>query len=297
MTVSLDSMRLFSAVATAGGFTAAAKKLGVPKQTLSRRVAELEAELGAQLLHRTTRTLRLTDAGRVYAARCEELARIASEANEELLRKRAEVGGTLRITADPLFGEAFLGPLIAELKAQHRGLEVEVMLVQRQVDLVEEGFDCAFRVGRLPDSSLIAVRLGPASMAYCASPEYLQAAGEPVSPSDLERHQLIVLAPEAAPARWLFACEKGKQQWLPVRGWLRVNHLGLARSAALAGLGIAAIPHFAIRRELEAGRLRLLLQSHTGPFGGIHLVYPPHRQLAPRVRAFVDLVKQHFQLR
>ena len=169
----LEDMRLFARVAAARSFTGAARQLGIPKQTLSRRVAGLEHALGVRLLHRTTRRLYLTEVGAAYAERCDEVIRMAEEANRSVTDAGEVPKGTLRVTADPVFGEAFLGGVITEFARRWPEVHVEVVLTRRRVDLVEEGFDLAFRVGRVDDPALTATRLGPARVRYCASPRYL----------------------------------------------------------------------------------------------------------------------------
>lgn len=287
-------MRLFAAVADAGGFTAASRRLGLPKQTLSRRIAELEETLGVRLLHRTTRTLRLTDLGVAYAARCTEVVRLADEANDALTHVSDDVRGALRVTADPLFGEAFLADLVREFVEAHPAVEVELMLTSRRVDLIEEGFDLAFRVGELRDSSLMATRLGPAAMRYCAAPGYLAARGVPTTPDELAGHDCIALMPDGAALRWLFV-EDGAPRWRPVTGRVRVNHLPTARRLAESGLGVVNLPAFACVEELAAGRLVSVLDDYLAPFGAIHLVYPGPRLLAPRVRRFIDAAITRFR--
>lgn len=287
-------MRVFAALAEAGSFTGAAARLALPKQTVSRRVAELEAALGVRLVHRTTRALRLTDLGAAYAARCAEVVRLADEANAAVTDAAPRVAGTLRITADPLFGEAFLGDLVADYLAAHPEVQVEVMLTQRKIDLVEEGFDVAFRVGREPDSALVATRLGPASVRYCASPAYLAARGTPRTIDALAAHECVALAPEGTPARWLFVVD-GAPRWVPVAGRLRVNHLPTAKRVALSGGGIVNLPTFAVVAELAEGTLRSVLDAHVAPFGDVSLVYAERRLLAPRVRRFVDLAVARFR--
>ncbi len=261
---------------------------------MSRRVAELEAALGVRLVQRTTRTMRLTDLGTAYAARCAEVVRLADEATAAITEAAPRVAGTLRITADPLFGEAFLGDLVAQYLAAHPEVQVEVMLTQRKVDLVEEGFDVAFRVGREPDSALVAQKLGPASVRYCASPAYLAAHGTPRSIGALDAHECVALAPEGAPARWLFAVD-GAPVWVPVRGRLRVNHLPTAKRVAISGGGIVNLPTFAVSAELADGTLESVLDAHVLPFGDVSLVYAERRLLAPRVRRFVDLAVAAFR--
>ena len=290
-------MRLFAQVAASGTLSGAARALGVPKQTVSRRLAALELALGVPLARRTTRRLRLTDVGIAYAARCAEVVRLADEAHSLASSQTSAPRGRLRLTADPTLGEAFLNELCALYLQRYPEVELEVILTARRVDLIEEDFDLAFRVGHLADSSLIGTRLGPARLVYCASPDYLQRRGRPLQPTDLLHHACVSLVPGLEVHEWPFTGRDGKRFGVRVRGPLRVNSLALARSAALAGLGIANLPFFACADDLEHKRLEALLEGWGGEAGGIYIVYPQHRFLAPRVRAFVDLATTFFRER
>lgn len=293
--VRIDDMRLFAELAEAGSLTSAADRLGMPKQTVSRRLSELETALGVQLAQRTTRRLRLTDVGRVYAVRCREVARLADEANRAATAVADdEPRGTLRVTADPTFGEAFLPGLSAEFLAQYPQVRLEVALTNRYVDLIDEGFDLAFRVGRLEDSSLIVRRLGPARLLCCAAPEYLEQRGTPADPTALAEHDCIELSPHRGPSRWPFRGADGRIQTIAVTGRIQVDSLPMARRVAQAGLGIANLPAFACTPDVESGRLQTVLDPWTVDVGGVHVVYPPQRFLAPRVRRFVDLAIERF---
>jgi DNA-binding transcriptional LysR family regulator len=293
--VRLDDMRLMGALVGAGSFTAVARRLGIPKQTVSRRIAQLEGALGVRLVDRTTRSLHLTALGRGYAERCADLVRMADEANQAVRGEASEVSGTLRVTADPLFGEQFLPALIDAFVRAYPAVRVDVVLTNRLVELVEEGFDLAFRVGMPPaDGSLVATRVADASLVFVASPGYVSARGAPRKPEHLATHDCIALAPEGGPARWAFQ-EGAEVRWVPMSPRIRVNHLGLARQAALQGLGITNLPYFACARELEHGELVQLLAGHTVAFGGIYLVHPSRRLTTARVRAFRELALAHLR--
>jgi len=292
--VRLDDMRLFAELARAGSMSAAAAQLGMPKQTLSRRLAELEAGLGVQLAIRTTRHVRLTDVGRAYAERCEQVVRLADDANRAATDDVETPRGTLRLTADFTIGTAFLPGLLARYAVRYPEVALDVMLTSRPVDLVEEGIDLAIRVGRLQSSSLIAVRLGPAKLVYCASPTYLAERGWPRQPRDLVAHACITLVPEPGPARWPFSID-GVIDLVPIEPRVTANAIAIAERAILAGLGIGNLPEFAWRKHARKDRLRAVLQDYTPELGSISLVYPPQRHLAARVRAFVDLAVTHLR--
>ena len=265
----------------------------MPKQTVSRRVAELERVLGVQLLHRTTRRVRVSEVGAAYAARCAEIARIAGEANRAVRDARETPSGTLRITADPVFGEAFVGGLVIEYARRWPDVRVEVVLTRRRVDLVEEGFDVAFRVGVVDEATLGGFCLGPARVRYCASPAYLAKRGAPSTPHDLSRHDCIVVASEGAENRWPFASKKGLGM-VPVAGRLRVTSFAMAHAAALAGLGIAIFPEFACAEDVSTRRLVPVLDAHRVDVGGVWVLYPMRRFLPARVSAFVDVTRERF---
>lgn len=289
--MALDDMRLFARVAEAGSFTRAARELGMPKQTLSRRIAELEEALDVQLLHRTTRRLKPTEVGAAYALRCAEVVRLAEDADRAVTDARAVPSGTLRITADPVFGEAFLPSLIIEYARAWPAVQVEAVLTRRKVDLVEEGFDVAFRIGRSEVKGLTSTVLGPAKVRYCCSRAYLKGRKPPASPADLKHHECILVLHEGEPTRWPFVGARGLEL-LSVEGRLRFNSFALAHEAALAGLGIAIFPEFTCVSDLRAKRLVPVLDAFAPEVGGVTLVHPSARYLSPRVGAFVDLAKQ-----
>jgi DNA-binding transcriptional LysR family regulator len=284
----LEDMRLFAKVAETQSFTAAARALGMPKQTVSRRIAELERALDVQLLHRTTRALRLTDVGAAYAERCAVLVRLAEEANRAVTDARQIPRGVLRVTADPVFGEAFVSELVIDYTRRWPEVRTEVVLTRRHVDLVEEGFDIAFRVGRLDKTALSAIQLGPARVHYCASPEYLTRHGTPRRPAELVKHECIVVSSDPTAVRWPFRGARG-ELLVPVSGRLAVNSFAMARAAALAGLGITIFPEFACTEDIRRGRLVSVLADHVGQVGAVWLVHKTSRYLTPRVRMFVDL--------
>ncbi|MCA9665330.1 MAG: LysR family transcriptional regulator [Myxococcales bacterium] len=300
MTVRLDDMRIFAAVAQHESFTRAAEALALPKQTVSRRVAGLEAELGVQLLTRTTRHVRATDAGLEYAERCADLLRRADEANDAVRRADAEPRGRLRVTADPVFGESFLGPIICEFVARYSAVELEVVLTRRRVDLVGEGFDVAIRVGAPRDPALTVTSLGPATICYLASPDYVARHGALRAPAQLERgHRAIVLLTEEGPMPWVFRTRGGADDGALVRhvprGPLAVSSLRLAREAALAGLGVGLFPAFFCAADIEAGTLRPQLSRYVPAVGSVYVAYPSSPFVSARARAFIDLAVERLR--
>ncbi len=294
--VRLDDMRMFAAIAGSTSFTAAARTLGMPKQTLSRRVAELERALGVELVFRTTRQLQLSDVGVAYAARCAELVQLAAEANDAVLEAGESPRGTLRVSADPVFGEAFLSELIVELARRCPALGVDVQLTRRRVDLIDERFDVAFRIGELDDPALRGFELGPARVRYCASPRYLRRRGAPNTPEALSEHDCIVISSEPGAVRWPFTAKRGLRS-VAVVGRARFSSIAMARDAAVAGLGVALFPEFACDADIRAGRLVPLLEAFTADVGAVWLVHPATRALPARVKVFIELVRERFARR
>jgi DNA-binding transcriptional LysR family regulator len=282
-TIRIEDMRLFASVADAKSFTGAARRLGIPKQTVSRRIAELERALGVTLMHRTTRRLQLTDTGAAYAQRCAEIVRLAEEANRAAADVDDVPRGTLRITADPVFGDAFVAGLVTDYALRWPETRLDVVLTRRRVDLVEERFDVAFRIGRPDDAALSGIVLGAARVRFCASPDYLARRGMPRRPKDLARHDCIVVG-DGGPVRWPIS--------EPISGRLSFTSFAMAHAAALAGLGIALFPEFACADDIRRKRLVPVLAAVD--VGSVWLLYPAHRFMSPRVRAFVDLARARF---
>jgi DNA-binding transcriptional LysR family regulator len=289
----MEDMRLFARVAEAKSFTGAAQRLGVPKQTLSRRVALLERALGVELMQRTTRRLHLTDLGAAYAERCAELARLAEEANRAVTDAAPAPKGTLRITADPAFGDAFVTDLVVAYARSWPEVRVEVVLTPRKVDLLEEGFDVAFRIGHVDEPTLSGFRLGPAHVRYCASPRYVARRGKPKTPRALGAHDCIVVGSDGEPARWPFRGKRGLAL-VPVTGRLTLTSLRMAHSAALAGLGIGLFPEFVCAEDLRRKRLMTVLDDWAVEVGSVWLLHAARRFLPARVRAFAQLARQRF---
>ena len=295
MRIRLDDMRMFAALAAATSFTAAANVLDMPKQTLSRRIAELEEALGWELVIRTTRRLRLTPAGARYAARCAEVVRIAEDANRALLDERDVPRGTLRVTADPLLGESFLPPVLKAFASQWPAVTLEVLLTQRRVDLIEEGFDIAFRIGHVDDPALTAVALGPARVRFCASPSYVRRRGHPKTPSDLASHDCIAVRADLAATSWPFRDERGGVQAVLVQGRIRCNSHALAHAAAVDGLGIAIFPEFACAADLRRKRLVPVLDDWRVEVGKVWLVHPAQRFANVAIQRFMALALEHLE--
>lgn len=285
----LNDIVVFARVVQAGSFTAAAKLLELPKSTVSRKVSALETRLGARLLQRTTRSVALTEAGRTYHEHCLRiLAEV--EASERAMRSyQDEPRGLLRVTA-PL-RMRFLGDLFAELLRKYPELRVELVCTDRNLSLVEEGFDMAIRAGALEDSSLIARKLGQVEQRVVASPAYVQRYGEPEHPRALRRHQGLLFGSGGKPAPWVLRCG-GEEVIASPQARLVTNEFEVIRAAAVAGHGVAMLADVAVAEDLEAGRLRPVLEGWRPPGVPLHAVYPSAQHLAPKVAALVGLMME-----
>lgn len=293
MDIRLDDMKLFAALAEAQTFTAAARALGLPKQTLSRRIGELEEALGVQLVLRTTRRMQLTEAGRKYADRCIHVVRIADDANRAVVGEREEPHGVLRITADSLFGEAFLPRVLNDFAAKWPRTRLEVLLTSRQVDVVEERFDVAFRIGRVDETALASRALGPARVRFCASPSYLRRRGRPGRPSDLVDHDCIVVRADLGPSAWPFRGKQGGVQSVTVDGRYRCNSHQLAYQAVLDGLGIGVFAEFACATDVRRRRLASVLDDWRVDVGHVWLLQPRRQFPNVTVERFTELAIEH----
>lgn len=291
--VDLNEMVVFEAVARAGSFTEAARVLGMPKSTVSQRVATLEGRLGVKLLHRTTRKVRLTDAGVAYAERCARLVAEAAEADREAMQQGGEVRGTLRVTTSLLFGHTFLAPLVAEYLARYPEVSVDAVLTDRRVDLLEEGVDLAIRSGGPLEGSFVARRLGPAMSRVCASPSYLEGRRMPQEPGELREHLCIGVGAREGRVAWSFERE-GRTEEVEVQARVNASSMLFARDAAVLGLGVALLPAFLREAEVTAGRLVPLLEGWEAGRTMLHAVYPSGRYQVARVRAFVELLVERF---
>jgi DNA-binding transcriptional LysR family regulator len=284
----LEDLTTFVQVADAGGVTAAARRLGLPKSIVSRRLVRLEQDLGAQLLVRTTRGAALTEAGASFR---EHAARVVAEleAAREGVSPKAEVSGRLRIAAPLTFGPTHLAPVLAELARRHQKLHVHAAYSDRFVDLIGEGFDAAVRVGYLPDSNLVARRIAPLGGKCVASPEYIEAHGAPRTPQDLLEHECLMQGTES----WRFMAN-GKTLSLRPRGRFKADNGVALAAAAVAGLGIAALPDFLIDAHIASGALVPVLVDSPPPEAGIYVVRPAGEFAPRKVRVLIDMLLERF---
>jgi DNA-binding transcriptional LysR family regulator len=293
----LRDMALFVEVVKAGQFTRAAENLGMPPSTLSRRVAQLERDIGLRLLHRTTRQVEVSDAGADYYARCAHLLEEARVAHEAVAQAAHKPSGTLKLSCSPDFASRYLPPVLQAYLERYPGVSVELDLTPRRADLVAEGLDAALRIGRLPDSSLVARPVATLQAALYASPGYLASAPELLQPEHLQAHQCLRMKAGAQGAMWELhraAIRPEPGVWssaevvqVQVKGRLVASSVGLLREFTLRGLGIGAIEPAWAEPEVQAGHLVPVLPGWAFKPTPIHLL-TPSRLMPARVRAFAE---------
>jgi DNA-binding transcriptional LysR family regulator len=282
-------MYVFVEVARQGSFTAAAAELGMPKSTVSKRVAELEDRLATRLLQRTTRRVKLTPAGAEYFERSRRIVEDALAAERSLAQRGTELKGTVRLTAPWLLADV-VAPLTERFAAAHPKVSLELRLDNQRLDLVAQGFDLALRAGSLGDSSLISRRLGEVRQWLCASPVYLERTPPLTKPAHLIKHACIGF--QAAKASWKLE-RGGKRLSVSINARYTVSSLPHMLSAAVAQLGVAQLPDFVADAEVRAGRLVRVLPD-WGERGALQLVYPSGRNPSPAVRALADMLTAAF---
>lgn len=290
----LEAVRVFAAVADFKGFRAAAEALRIPRSTVSRRLATLEAALDTRLLQRTTRQVNLTDAGEAFLAKVTPALATIADAGRTVLDARGEPRGLLRVTANALMAERVSG-ILFDLLNRHPQIRLELDFSDRRVDLVAEGYDIAIRPGTLEDSSLIARSLGHGVGGYFASPAYLKRRGRPKLPRELGEHDCLVFSGSSRAERWQFR-RNNRTEEISVKKRIVANSLSVMRLAALAGHGIAWIPGGYASAEVARGKLVPVLEEFWPPPVPVQLLYPTSRHLAPQVRAAVELLLERLTI-
>lgn len=295
----LDQLRVFMRVAHSGGFTAAAEQLGRPRPTVSLAVQQLEAHLGARLFSRTTRRVSLTADGQALLERASVLLADAQELEQQFRSQGAQLAGRLRVEMPSRIARRLVAPALPGFFERHPGVTLELGSSDRTIDLVQEGVDCALRVGELASSSLVARPLGQLSVITCASPGYLQRHGVPRHPDDLPRHQAVQYAAIAggrpAPWEWL---EQGQLHARAMPGCVTVGNAETYIACALAGLGLIQVPAYDVHEHLASGALVQVLGDCAQPGMAVHLVVSHRRHLSARVQAFgswlAGVLEPHF---
>lgn len=283
----LHEMEVFVRVAEAGSFASAARSLRLSPPAITRAVSGLEERLGARLLNRTTRSISLTEAGQRFLAHARRLLADIEDAERDVMGRNVVPEGHLTITSSATFGRLALAPLIGPFLASHPRITVSLMLVDRVVNLVEEGVDVAVRLGQMPDSSLIARRIGDVRRVVVASPEYIARRSMPLRPIDLSLHNIIGFTGLAANRQWSFI-EDGRPMHIAIAPRLEVNDATIAIAAAEAGDGIASTLCYMVGEGFRSGRLVPVLEEYWPAPSPVQIVYPSSRLLAAKVRAFVD---------
>ena len=292
----LDAMRVFVAVADAGSLSAAARALKVPLPTVSRKLAQLEEHLGVSLIVRTTRKFVLTEPGRTYLDSSRRLLGEIETAERMAAGEYATPKGRLHVTAPIVFGRLYVLPVALAFLKAYPEVDLRLSLVDRIVDMIEEGIDVALRIAHLADSSLIAARIGAVKLVTCAAPSYLKASGTPRAPGELIQHHCISSATMSAADRWSYRID-GEERAVPVRSRLAVTTAEAGIDAAIAGIGVARVLSYQVAAAVKAGKLKLVLRPFELPEIPVSLVHPEARLTPPKVRAFLDFATPRLRQR
>ena len=291
----LAAMATFVRAVDAGSLSAAARAIPSSLTSVSRQISALEQHFGTRLLLRTTRQLALTEDGRIFYERARSVLGEMKEIEEALARNRREPAGRLRVSAPALMGRLLIAPLLGDFLRACPSLSVDLLLIDRNVDLIEEDVHLALRVGRVADSQLVTRKLGEVQMIHCASPDYLARRGEPQSPSDLAQHDCLVFSDAPGVATWRFGRDAGSGQRVRISGRLWVNSLDALATAAESGAGVVRVPSWQVERQLAEGRLRRLLREHEPAPAPLHALYQPSRLGSAKIRVFVDFLVERWR--
>ncbi|SCK18512.1 LysR family transcriptional regulator [Vogesella sp. LIG4] len=287
----LNGLQVFATVADSGSFTTTAERLGMTKANVSLHISRLETQLGVPLFTRTTRQVRLTDAGQALLAQAQPALLVLRDALQQVGRSDTALGGTLRLTAPIDHFMQSLSPAVTEFASLHPSLQLDLHTSDQVVDLVAEGIDVAIRLGALRDSSLRAVRLGEFEQRLVASPGYLRSHGVPDTPEQLAGHNWVAFTLMRTPLTWTFHAADGGLRTVRMQSRLRVDSSTSLRALLLQGAGISVLDHYSIRQDLAAGRLVHLLPQWSLPKGGLYAVLPPGRHTPPAARAFITFYR------
>jgi DNA-binding transcriptional LysR family regulator len=290
----LHLMSVYVAVVEAEGFAGGARKLQMSPPAVTRAVAALEERLGVKLLNRTTRYVRMTEAGQKYYEDAKRIIALADEADDAVLGINAEPRGQLTVTASVLFGRLFIMPGIVEYLRRYPTVEVNALFVDRVVNMLEEGVDVAIRIGNLPDSSYRALRVGTVRRVLCASPGYMDKHGIPQVPEDLPNHN-IILARGLNPANEMRFVRDSQPLTVKLQPMLSVSDNDSAASAAIAGLGITRLLNYQIAEPLQTGKLQIILNDFESPPVPVHILHREGRHSSAKIRSFVDLLAERLR--
>lgn len=286
----LYAIEAFIKIVDTGSLTAAADALDVSQPSMVRTLAALERELGVRLLHRTTRRMSLTDEGRDYVERARQIVAAVEEAQQSLSARRTSPRGRLRIASSVSFGRTFVAPVVAAFLVEHPDVHVELLLLDRVVDLVEEGMDLAVRVAKLPDSSMVAHAVGEVRRVVVASPAFLKSAGVPRKPADLRGARCVCFSGVTSPAQWDFHVAR-KLERIAVKSALVTNQVDAAVTGCVQGGGFGRFFDYHVLREIKVGALVRVLEKFEGDAIPASIIYPSARHQSPNVRSFVDFAQ------
>jgi len=288
-----SAIPVFVAVVEKGKFSAAAQSLGVSKSAVSKRINQLENHLGVRLLHRTTRKLSLTEAGARYYEHAAKALRAASKAEDAVTELQGEPQGKLKISSPMSFGRLHVAPLIPRFLQRYPKLQIDLVMDDKNIDLVAVGVDVAIRAGDMPNSTLIARKLAPLRQVLCASPSYIERYGMPVTPSELCNHNCILFSYSGDANEWALN-KDGQSEVVMVSGSYRVNNSEAILEALLDGIGIGRLPTFVAGPDLKAGNLVRVLDSYHLPNHTFYAVFPEREYMPAKVRAFLDFSVEYF---
>ncbi len=289
----LNLMAVFAHVVEGGSFSAAARRLGMSRSAVSKAVAKLEKALGARLLNRSTRHLSMTEVGAAFAEHCTRVLGEALQAEQAVSSLHGQPRGVLKVAASVAFGTLHVAPALADLLDRFPGLDIDMTIGDRPVDLAEEGYDVVVRVARELPPNLVARRLAPVRRKLCATPGYFARYGVPHIPQDLSRHNCLDYTHSGEQGLWRFTGPQGDIA-VPVSGRLRINDDEALSQAVLRGLGLALLPTFIVGRDIQAGRLRAVLSEYIPVEQHVYALYLPTRHLPAKVRAFIDFLLERF---
>jgi len=290
----LNGIRIFKRVVEAKSFTAAADRLGISQAQVSKEITRLERTLGARLLNRTTRRLSLTEVGNAFYAHCQRIETEINAAKAAVASLHADVNGIVRVSAPVAFGVRHIAPAVTPLIGQYPKLQIDLVLDDRPVDLLKEGFDIAIRLTCSPHPSLVARRLAPIHWIACGAPSYFERCGMPMHPAELSRHHCLVYPHSTISSEWEFH-KDGQRTRVSVSGHFSANNGEALCRAAVDGLGIVMMPSFLTGEDLRQGRLMQVLPDYDVPVSDVYAVYLPNRYLLPKIRAFIDFFVERFR--
>ena len=286
----IKRMAIFVQVVETGSFSGAARRLGIARSAISRHITALEEKYETRLLNRTTRRLNLTEAGRIYYESCVKILAEAEAVTQRIQQSREKPRGTLKIAGPTSFGSQ-LAKLVTEFRKHHSALTIELQLDDRIVDMVEEGIDVSIRVGWLEDSRLIASRICDSPRILCASPAYLELHGRPQNPSQLTKHHCIIFTLLPTPHQWRFS-RGNNRETIHIHSPFLTNSAMAVRGLVLNGAGIAPLSRFLVNEDIRDGKLEHLLPEYDCGSAGIYAVYQDRRYKQPKVRLFIDYIKE-----